>query len=134
MLGRRNQQRSFFEAQSLPHCVPADSFYGRMGAVSETLFRDEDLAEMYCPDNGRTSIPPSLMSGVTLLQFFDDVSDQEAVKRTMYDMRWKVALNLALDYEGFDPTNLVHFRQRLVKHGQERYAFDRLIAVGRAAG
>ena len=134
MLGRRNQQRSFFEAQSLPHCVPADSFYGRMGAVSETLFRDEDLAEMYCPDNGRTSIPPSLMSGVTLLQFFDDVSDQEAVKRTMYDMRWKVALNLALDFAGFDPTNLVHFRQRLVKHGQERYAFDRLIAVGRAAG
>lgn len=134
MLGRRDQQRSFFEAQSLPHCVPADSFYGRMGAVSETLFRDEDLAEMYCPDNGRTSIPPSLMSGVTLLQFFDDVSDQEAVKRTMYDMRWKVALNLAIDFAGFDPTNLVHFRQRLVKHGQERYAFDRLIAVGRAVG
>lgn len=134
MLGRRDQQRSFFEAQSLPHCVPAGSFYGRMGAVSETLFRDEDLAEMYCPDNGRTSIPPSLMSGVTLLQFFDDVSDQEAVKRTMYDMRWKVALNLAIDFAGFDPTNLVHFRQRLVKHRQERYAFDRLIAVGRAAG
>ena len=52
MLGRRNQQRSFFDAQSLPHCVPAGSFYGRMGTVSEMLFRDEDLAEMYCPDNG----------------------------------------------------------------------------------
>jgi hypothetical protein len=43
-------------------------------------------------------------------------------------------LNLALDFAGFDPTNLVHFRARLVEHGQERYAFDRLIAVGRAAG
>jgi hypothetical protein len=134
MLGRRNQQRSFFDAQSVPHCVPADSFYGRMGAVSETLFRDEDLAGMYCPDNGRTSIPPSLLSGVTLLQFFDDASDREAVQRTMFDMRWKVALNLALDFAGFDPTNLVHFRQRLVEHGQERYAFERFIAVGRAAG
>lgn len=134
MLGRRNQQRSFFDAQNLPHCVPVDSFYGRMGAVSETLFRDEDLAEMYCPDNGRTSIPPSLLSGVTLLQFFDDASDREAVQRTMFDMRWKVALNLALDFPGFDPTNLVHFRQRLVEHGQERYAFERFIAVGRAAG
>lgn len=29
---------------------------------------------------------------------------------------------------------LVHFRQRLVEHGQERYAFERFIAVGRAAG
>jgi len=134
MLGRRNQQRSFFDAQSLPHCVPADSFYGRMGAVSETLFRDEDLAGMYCPDNGRPSIPPSLLSGVLLLQFFDDVSDGEAVQRTIFDLRWKVALHLRLDFPGFDPTNLVHFRGRLVEHGQERYAFDRLIAVGRAAG
>jgi hypothetical protein len=102
MLGRRNQQRSFFDALSLPQCVLADSFYGRMGAVSETLFRDEDLAGMYCPDNGRTSLPPSLLSGVTLLQFFDDASDREAVQRTMFDLRWKVALNLELDFGGFD--------------------------------
>ena len=134
MLGRRNQQRSFFDAQSLPHCVPADSFYGRMGAVSETLFRDEDLAELYCPNNGRSSIPPSLLSGVMLLQFYDDASDREAVQRTIFDLRWKVALNLRLDFGGFDPTNLVHFRERLLEHGQERYAFDRFIAVGRAAG
>ena len=134
MLGRRNQQRSFFDAQSLPHCVPADSFYGRMGAVSETLFRDEDLAELYCPNNGRSSIPPSLLSGVILLQFYDDASDREAVQRTIFDLRWKVALNLRLDFGGFDPTNLVHFRQRLLEHGQERYAFERFIAVGRAAG
>lgn len=134
MLGRRKQQRGFFEAQSLPHCVPADSFYGRMGAVSETLFRDEDLAGMYCSDNGRNSIPPSLLAGVTLLQFYDEASDREAVQRAMFDLRWKVALNLELDDGGFDPTNLVHFRQRLVEHGQERYAFERFIAVGRAAG
>ena len=37
MLGRRDPQQSLFAAQSLPHCVPADSFYVRMGAVSATL-------------------------------------------------------------------------------------------------
>ena len=134
MLGRRDAQRSFFDAQSLPHRVPEDSFYGRMGAVIETLFKDEDLEEMYCPDNGRPSLAPSLMSGATLLQFFDDVSDPEAVERTMFDMRWKVALNVPLDYPGFDPSSLSRFRKRLLQHGKERYAFDRLIQVGRAAG
>jgi hypothetical protein len=134
MLGRRNPQRSFFEAQSLPHRVAPDSFYGRMGAVSETLFCDDDLAEMYCADNGRPSLPPSLLSGVTLLQFYDDVSDSEAVARTLYDLRWKVALNLPLDFAGFDPSSLSVFRARLVEHGQERYAFNRFVAVGRAAG
>jgi transposase len=134
MLGRRDPQRSFFDAQSLPHRVPDDSFYGRMGAVCDVLFRDEDLESMYCLDNGRPSLPPSLMSGVTLLQFYDDVSDREAVQRLLYDLRWKVALNLPLDYAGFDASSLCNFRKRLLENGQERYAFSRFIAVGREAG
>ena len=134
MIGLRDPQRSFFHAQSLPHRVPADSFYGRMGSVSDELFHDDDLASMYCPDNGRPSIPPSLMSGVTLLQFYDNVSDGEAVERVMFDQRWKVALNLPLDFPGFDPSSLSTFRKRLIDHGQERYAFSRFLAVGREAG
>ena len=134
MLGRRNPQRSLFEAQTWPHPVPGDSFYTRLGSVNESLFCDEDLAEMYCLDNGRPSVPPSLLSGVTLLQFFDNVSDEEAVERTRFDLRWKVALNLPLDFPGFDPSCLSYFRKRLIEHQKERYAFDRLIAVARTAG
>ena len=134
MLGHRDPQRSYFHAQSLPHRVPTDSFYGRMGAVSGVLFRDEDLQEMYCPDNGRPSLPPSLMAAVLLLQFYDDVSDDEAVQRVVYDLRWKVALDVSLDYAGFDPSSLTVFRKRLLKHDQEHYAFNRLITVGREAG
>jgi transposase len=134
MLGRRSPQLSFFDAQSLPHCVPADSFYGRMAAVSDVLFPDDDLAMMYSPDNGRPSLPPSLMNGALLLQFYDGVSDEEAVERTKFDMRWKVALKLPLDFPGFHPTSLTKYRNRLIENEQERYAFDRFIAVGREAG
>jgi transposase len=134
MLGRRSPQRSLFDVLGLPHQVPADSFYGRMGAVSDVLFPDDDLAVMYCPDNGRPSLPPSLMNGVLLLQFYDDVSDEEAVERTKYDLRWKVALDLALDFPGFHPTSLTKYRNRLDEKGQERYAFNRFLAVGREAG
>jgi transposase len=105
-----------------------------MGAVSDVLFPDDDLAAMYCPDNGRPSLPPSLMNGVLLLQFYDNVSDEEAVERTKYDLRWKVALDLALDFPGFHPTSLTKYRNRLNENGQERYAFDRFLAVGREAG
>ena len=41
MLGRRNPQRSLFSVQHLPHAVNPDTFYGRMGALSGVLFRDE---------------------------------------------------------------------------------------------
>jgi hypothetical protein len=134
MLGRRSPQLSFFDAQSLPHCVPDDSFYGRMAAIGDVLFPDEDLAGMYCADNGRPSLPPSLMNGVLLLQFYDNVSDEEAVERTKFDMRWKVALKLSLDFPGFHPTSLTKYRNRLVENEQERYAFDRFISVAREAG
>ena len=134
MLGRRSPQLGLFDAFALPHRVPGDSFYARMGAVYGKLFRDEDLAMMYDPDNGRPSLPPSLMSGVLLLQFHDNVSDEEAVQRLLFDLRWKVALGLPLDYAGFAPSSLSVFRQRLLENGQERYAFDRFIQVGREAG
>jgi len=117
-----------------PHRVPEDSFYSRMGKVIDVLFRDEELAEMYCPDNGRPSLPPALMSGVMLLQFHDNVSDEEAVGKLVFDMRWKVALRVALDFAAFDPSSLTVFRKRLRQHGKERYAFDRMVEVGRESG
>lgn len=134
MLGRRDPQHSLFSAANLLHRVPADSFYGRMAAVGDVLFQDDDLKELYDPGNGRPSLPPSILSGVLLLQFHDDISDEEAVQRLQFDLRWQVALNLPTDYPGFDPTSLGNFRERLAEHGQERYAFDRFVAVGRAAG
>lgn len=134
MQGRRNPQHSLWEAQAWPHAVPQDSFYGRMNAIGDQLFRDDDLADMYCPDNGRPSWPPSLMSGITLLQFFVDVSDEEAVDRLRFDLRWKVALNLPLDFTPPEASTLCVFRARLLEHGQERYAFNRLVQVGRTAG
>jgi hypothetical protein len=75
-----------------------------------------------------------MMAGVLLLQFYDDVSDGEAVERVCYDLRWKVALNVPLDYDGFSPSSLSVFRTRLIQHHQQRYAFDRLLEVSRAEG
>lgn len=134
MIGERDRQGDLFSAQNMPHRVSPDSFYGRMGSIIWQLFSDDDLKEMYCPDNGRPSLPPSLMSGVMLLQWLDDVPDGEAAAKTKYDLRWKVALDLPLDYAGFDPSSLSVFRKRLIENGRERYAFDRLVEVGREAG
>ena len=74
------------------------------------------------------------MSGILLLQYFEEVSDEEAIARLCFDLRWKVALQLPLDFVPPHPSSLSVFRTRLAENGQERYAFDRLVEVGRAAG
>ena len=87
MFKRRDPQHTLFEAHYWPNRVAKDSFYGRLSAVNDVLFCDEDLAAMYCPNNGRPCLPPSLMCGITLLQFVDNVSDEEAVERVAFDLR-----------------------------------------------
>ena len=43
----------------------------------------------YCVDNGRDSVPPSLLATALLLQSHDKVSDAEAKARADFDLRWK---------------------------------------------
>jgi len=58
----------------------------------DRLFSDEQFAWLYCPNNGRSSVPPSLLAVALLLQAHDKVSDEEAVSRARFDVRWMVAL------------------------------------------
>ena len=74
--------------------VGRESFYGVLASLRGRLFRDADFAEFYCPDNGRDSVPPSLLATALLLQSHDRVSDAEAKARADFDLRWKVAPGL----------------------------------------
>lgn len=65
-----------------------------MGAFWSRVSQDADLAAMYHARQGRPSIPPSLLSGVLILQYVDDLSDREAADRVRFDLRWKLALGL----------------------------------------
>ena len=82
MLGERSDQRGLWEADRLylDH-VGRESFYGVLASLRGRLFRDADFAEFYCPDNGRDSVPPSLLATALLLQSHDKVSDAEAKAR-----------------------------------------------------
>ena len=82
MLGERSEQRGLWEADRLylDH-VGKDTFYGLLASLRGQLFRDADFAEFYCADNGRDSVPPSLLATALLLQTHDKVSDAEAKAR-----------------------------------------------------
>jgi len=81
MMSRRSDQQGLFSAdtQYLDFVGP-ESFYGFLAQHGRELFADEDFVELYCPDNGRPSIPPSLLAIALLLQAHDRVSDAEATR------------------------------------------------------
>ena len=89
-------------------------------------FDDADFAELY-EDGGRYPVSPSLLSGLTLLQYMFGASDRVAVENTIMRRDWRIALGITRDYAGFDPSVLCRFRQRLVAHGREREILDRVL-------
>ena len=121
MLGLRSDQRGLVEADHLYlDYVGRDTFYGFLASQRGQLFRDEEFAGLYCPDNGRDSVPPSLLATALLLQNHDRATDDEAKARADYDVRWKVALGVAVDERPFAKSTLQLFRAHLILHEKVR--------------
>jgi len=93
-----------------------------------------ELEKGYCRDNGRPSVEPVLLLGVTLLQFVEKVPDREAVERLRYHLGWKYALNHDVNEAVFDSTVLVRFRAKLLEHEQGRLLFERILKGLQDAG
>jgi hypothetical protein len=92
------------------------------------------LAGLYCADNGRPAIEPVVAAGVTLLQTMEKLPDRLAAAAVRLNLGWKYALDLEVDYAGFDPSSLSNFRTRLAEHEEERLAFDAVLDGVREAG
>ena len=135
MLGKRSDQRGLWEADRLYlDLVGQDTFYGLLASLRGRLFSDDDFAEIYCPDNGRDSVPPSLLATALLLQTYNKVSDAEAKARADFDIRWKVALGIEIEDRPFAKSTLQMFRAQLILHDQVREVFESSLRLARQSG
>ena len=135
MLGKRSAQRGLFEADTLlADFVGQRTFYGFLASQRDELFRDEDFAALYCRDNGRPSVPPSLLATALVLQTYDGVSDEEAKQRADYDLRWKVALGIEVETRPFAKSTLQEFRAQLIVHEQTRALFQQTLELAKRRG
>lgn len=128
------RQQGFFDAAWCGSVVDPESFYGLLAEHGHRIVRDQDFAPCYSENRGRPSIPPSHLAKILLLAYREGASDEQAMERVRFDLRWKVALGLPLDHSGYHPTSLVRFRARLLLHGLERLALERSVALAAELG
>jgi transposase len=135
VIGKRDSQVSLLagDAQYLA-AVGRDSFYGFLALHRDRLFRDEDFADLYCPDNGRTSVPPSILAIALLLQAYDRVSDDEVVQRATFDLRWSVALGTEPGKQPFAKSTFQAFRAKLILNDRAQAIFERSLRYAREVG
>jgi transposase len=114
--------------------LPEGSFFALLAAHGDRIVRDEDFAECYSDRMGRPSIPPAQLAKVLLLQYRCGLSDEQAMEAVAWDLRWKVALGLAVDHRGWHATSLTKFRARLLLHGKERLALENTLRLAEELG
>jgi len=134
MLATESGQVGMFDAAQLVRPLPSGSFFALLAEHGHRIVRDEDFAECYSNRMGRPSIRPSLLAKVLLLQHRTGASDEQAMEAVAWDLRWKVALGLPVDHQGWHPTSLTRFRARLLLHGKEQLALENTLGLAEEIG
>jgi hypothetical protein len=113
------------------------SVYAVLHRERDRLFPDEMFADLFS-DQGRRSVPPSVVATVMVLQRLEGLSDREAVERYTFDARWRYAAGVGgYDTGGwgrFAHTVLVDMRARLDASDDPRRVFKVTVAAAAAAG
>jgi len=94
-------------------------------------FKDSDFIKFYS-NKGRNGISPSLLAMITLLQFKENLSDEETVRACLTRIDWKIALHLPLRIKQGDffvSETLCMFRKRLKENGEFSLIFDKILDI-----
>lgn len=90
------------------------------------LYDNQTFADLY-PANGQPAYAPWRLALVSVLQFAEQLSDQQAADAVRSRLEWKYLLALPLDDEGFDASVLSEFRSRLLQHEASQRLLERLL-------
>jgi transposase len=113
--------------------LAADDPYKLIGDTLYEQYHDEDFADLYHKE-GKPALSPVLLAFVTVFQNLENLPDRKAAEAVECNLKWKYALHLAFDADGFDASVLVEFRKRLIIHSAEARVFDVVLAQMKALG
>src|SRR5215207_3125923 len=116
------------------HLVPDGSVYAFLADHRHQLFPPAAFADLTRQGGGHPSVPCEVVAGVMVLQALEGLSDREAISALRRDIAWKVACGLRLDDEGFHPTVLVYWRNRIRASPWPRRIFEAVRQVVEQTG
>jgi transposase len=115
LLKPREWQGSFYDADYIcEQLIPKDSYYRKFREIVAPLIKDKQFESMYCTDNGRPAISPSMLAMATILQFYKNLSDREMEQAYMFYSQLKYVLGLAHDKRPFQYTRALLNEGRLI--------------------
>jgi hypothetical protein len=116
------------------HLIPDRSVYAFLADHRHELFPPALFADLVVQGRSHPSVPTEVVATVMVLQALEGLSDREAISALRRDIAWKVACGLRLDDEGFHPTVLVYWRNRIRRSARPRRIFEAVRQAVQATG
>jgi IS5 family transposase len=114
MQGSSRPDRTLLDAAAFcRHLLEEGSVAAFLAEHRHEVFPDELFADLFPSGRGRPSVPADVIATVMVLQALEGLSDRDACRQLRNSISWKVACGLPLDDEGFHPTVLVLWRNKL---------------------
>jgi IS5 family transposase len=95
--------------------IPKDNMLRQINELVDFSFVYDELKVNYCLDNGRNAIDPIRMFKYLLLKTIVELSDEDIVERSKYDMSFKYFLDMAPEESVIDSSSLTKFRKLRLK-------------------
>ena len=125
MLGKWSVQKPLFDVGNIFDLkLNPKSFHAQLAPRGPRLFTDADFAAFYKHKRGRPSVPPSLLALATLLQHEAGVSDEEAINKMAYDLRWCAVLGREAGQPLCPKSTFQLFRAHLFLHPEVNTIFE----------
>jgi transposase len=113
MLKKPSPQQTAIEMVSLESLVPPDHLLRKIDAVIDFSFIHDRVAGLYCPDNGRPPLDPTLMFKALFIGYLYGVrSERQLVREIEVNVAYRWFLRLRLTDPVFDASTLSQNRRR----------------------
>lgn len=129
MLKRPAPEQTALEIVTLDQLVPADHLLRKIERAIDFSFIHDLTAPLYCPDNGRPPLDPTLMFKALFIGYLFGVrSERQLVREIEVNVAYRWFLRLKLSDKVFDASTLSQNRRR--RYQDETIAqgiFDRIV-------
>lgn len=113
MLKKPAPEQTALEIVTLDQLVPKDHLLRRIDAVIDFSFIHDRVAGLYCPDNGRPPLDPTLMFKALFIGYLYGVrSERQLVREIEVNVAYRWFLRLKLTDGVFDASTLSQNRRR----------------------
>jgi len=106
---------------------PKGNVYMTMRDRLKLWYQDSDFAALFQSHQGRPAESPGRLALVTVMQYAEGLTDEQAAEAVRSRIDWKYALGLALTDTGFHYSILSDFRQRLIAGGAEQQLLNDML-------